>query len=1444
MAPFLTDASTAWLSRYLREDRTHRAYQEKKEGLVKSKTGLQRFGVVVAISMVSCIMLGPGVARGQVQLFYDDFESYAPGTFPGAGGWQIVYGGAGDGLQYIDNTISASGVQSFHSVGSGCWAAAIQKALPVPSRVRFETKVYVDQIVSCGCTPSLAQMGLWKPPDPALTAGRIHFGCDGNIYAETQTLGNLIIGGNLVLLTSYAAGTWYDVRIDYDYGAKTFDAYIDGILRGQSIPILDDLINHMPTSTVIGAHHGANPVVWFDDVKVSEIPCTQPPSGMVSWWPGDGNAFDVIGGNNGTPQGGAAYAAGKVVRGFSLNPATGDYITLPHNDNLNPSMITVDAWIKTPAGAERVIVEKSHANDGGWVMEVQADGRVSFGYFNGDASWTSCSVFSAGAVNDDSWHHVAATLDGSAIKIYIDGVLNNSATYSGTPVTNSRGVNIGAWWGYGTPSRFFNGLIDEVEIFNRALTPEEIAAIHAAGSAGKCKPCAPPPAGLVSWWKGEGTPNDVIGPNNGTLVNGPIFAAGMVGQAFSFVGNDDYIQVLSPTGLPVGNSPRTMILWFKTPSSWGDTYQVVMQYGHNSSGGKFGLYIPDYWGRTLSFWGESSDFAGSTSLQLDTWYHGAVTYDGSTVRLYLNGQFETSQARSLDTQINANGLTIGRTSPSDLITSQWNGLVDEVAIFSRALTAEEIAAIYAAGSAGMCTSGSPDISVDLTEYDFGSVSRGGTKIQTFTVSNNGSADLTIGDLTVDPLGDFAVLMVFDTCSNSTVVPAASCSFAVQFSAYTAGVKNATLHIPSNDPDTGTLDVSLSGTSHYTLSVSVTPATGGTVTGAGINCGEGNTDCAEAITVDDQGVELTATPAAGCTFVRWEGDASGSTNPVTVQMSNHKSVTALFATDRQVCPTCEFTSVQDAIDEAQAGDTIKLQKDTTYHENILIETNKEITISGGWDSTFTTQSPDPFLTRIDGDVDGDGFGDGTVIALSAWTSERIDIGIRNLTIQNGHAFNPGAQNGGGIWAIASDGGQIELRLEDAVVAGNRAKEEGGGLYAHATGGTMTLRMTNTLVVDNEATTVGGIEFFVDGAGSTGALDLVNTTVARNRADWGGGLYAGGQYGGVVTADITNSILWGNLSRTDGGDITHYQYLGTATITASTSDIGTVEGVPGYSGVYNGIANISLDPVFINPVLWDYHLHEDSPAIDAGVASGAPGFDFEGEPRDASPDMGADEFLGTPTSTAIKLLSLNNGEVIDSGRPYDITWEAPDTAQSFKVFYTLDNGVTWLKVKPASTDPAYKGNTVNGYCHYPWDVPVLTKNKKVKIKVVGYTGINGVGTKVGTDTTDVPVLVMAVQLLTPNGGETLTGDTYTIRWETTEGPKAPVTSVKLSYTLNNGVTWKTIKTVTENDGSYSWTLSAVTQPKTKCKVKVELKDVAGNIIGSDMSDSVFTINNLTD
>src|SRR5438045_146399 len=75
--------------------------------------------------------------------------------------------------------------------------------------------------------------------------------------------------------------------------------------------------------------------------------CTPAPLNMVSWWPGDGNANDIQGSNNGTLQNGATFLAGKVGQAFSFS-SNGHGVVIPHNNNLNPQStgFTAGFWMK------------------------------------------------------------------------------------------------------------------------------------------------------------------------------------------------------------------------------------------------------------------------------------------------------------------------------------------------------------------------------------------------------------------------------------------------------------------------------------------------------------------------------------------------------------------------------------------------------------------------------------------------------------------------------------------------------------------------------------------------------------------------------------------------------------------------------------------------------------------------------------------------------------------------------------------------------------------------------------------------------------------------------------------------------------------------------------------------------------------------------------------
>ena len=112
------------------------------------------------------------------------------------------------------------------------------------------------------------------------------------------------------------------------------------------------------------------------------------------------------------------------------------------------------------------------------------------------------------------WYHVAVTRSGGdTYKFYVDGTQVGGDQTDSTVIPDA---NAPLTLGHAEALPSLNGFLDEVEIFNRALTLDEITAIYIAGSAGKCK-CTPPPANMISWWPGEGDGNDIQGGNTVTV---------------------------------------------------------------------------------------------------------------------------------------------------------------------------------------------------------------------------------------------------------------------------------------------------------------------------------------------------------------------------------------------------------------------------------------------------------------------------------------------------------------------------------------------------------------------------------------------------------------------------------------------------------------------------------------------------------------------------------------------------------------------------------------------------------------------------------------------------------------------------------------------------------------------------------------------------------------
>jgi hypothetical protein len=248
------------------------------------------------------------------------------------------------------------------------------------------------------------------------------------------------------------------------------------------------------SASLTGKTFDGQAVRGSDSIQTPSCPCVQPPAGLVSWWPGDGNEIDIVKGNDGILQGGASFGDGLVAQAFALD-GIDDWVEVPHAANLNfgTNDFTVDLWVKfDTTDGEQILIEKwiqkYDEPSLGWTLTKLEDNVILIG----------CSdMFGLYAVpppiQTDTWNFVAVTRAGNTFTIYWNGIALGSK-YGESNLDTTASLKLGHRCSpEDTPGCedvagfYLDGLIDEVEIFNRALSEAEIKSIFAAGSAGKCK---------------------------------------------------------------------------------------------------------------------------------------------------------------------------------------------------------------------------------------------------------------------------------------------------------------------------------------------------------------------------------------------------------------------------------------------------------------------------------------------------------------------------------------------------------------------------------------------------------------------------------------------------------------------------------------------------------------------------------------------------------------------------------------------------------------------------------------------------------------------------------------------------------------------------------------------------------------------------------------------
>ena len=236
-------------------------------------------------------------------------------------------------------------------------------------------------------------------------------------------------------------------------------------------------------ATRMGLIFGLAGLMLLAAAPVSAQVCAPPAPGIVGWWQGEGGASDLIGGNPGTVMGAATFAPSFVGQGFKFGGIPSDIVTVGNPADLQLQSLTIEAWISRSSTAA------SSFTPGGGCVFCHGVGGYGFGFGDeGRLFLTKIGVNLVDSgdlkVTDLNFHHVAVTKSGPTVIFYVDGIATTAPAYDPGFVFTT-GAAIGA----GTHNLSgFLGIVDEVAIYNSDLTADEIQAIFAAGTAGKCPP--------------------------------------------------------------------------------------------------------------------------------------------------------------------------------------------------------------------------------------------------------------------------------------------------------------------------------------------------------------------------------------------------------------------------------------------------------------------------------------------------------------------------------------------------------------------------------------------------------------------------------------------------------------------------------------------------------------------------------------------------------------------------------------------------------------------------------------------------------------------------------------------------------------------------------------------------------------------------------------------
>ncbi len=525
---------------------------------------------------------------------------------------------------------------------------------------------------------------------------------DGNQVAQTLSLtatGTLSTTATLYVgADSSGTTSWWDGAID--------DIALYPYARSNAQVAIDTGGSH--NATVMGAQ--------------TKDPLTD---GLVGYWKmdesGNSDRFDSSGNGNTLSESvgdDIDAVTGTFGKGADFENSTAEQESVSISDALHKGLditgaLTVCAWVNPETVAYSSIIGKFSSPNLSYDLHLQANGSIIF-YVSSDGTTYAQSNSNSSQITTNSWSHVCGVYTGRTIQTFVQGSPNGASTaYDLGIFSGSADVVVGGAWG-----DYFDGIIDEVRVYNRALSDGEIRQLSS---------WAPGPVGHWSMDEntGESSTSDLSGNGATMTLNGSIapsaWVPGKYGSALKLDGVNDFLSTPDTGVFESDNfSLEAWVNFDSLPSATGESCTLLVK-SHAVSPYYSYLWTIDTSGRSQIAWTNTvpTEYYSGSNAAITAphrWYHLVLVKSGGSIRHYIDGSNQTNYSDTLvGSSYNSTGpLWIG--AQSNGTTARCKGSVDDVKLYNYARSPSQIIMdVSARGGSAIGGNGGPVFNWKLDE---------------------------------------------------------------------------------------------------------------------------------------------------------------------------------------------------------------------------------------------------------------------------------------------------------------------------------------------------------------------------------------------------------------------------------------------------------------------------------------------------------------------------------------------------------------------------------------------------------------------------------------------------------------------------------------------------------------------------------------------------------